>query len=252
MPQFRYDQSCPLARAAEILGERWTLLILRGLTVGPKRFVDLRGQLPGISSSVLSSRLESLEARNIIERFESPPPAPAALFRLTPLGEGLAPVLRELVRWGINLMQSEPSGPFIPEASLMLLECFSKREPCPELRIELEIVIDQVLAPVSIRANHDGVSIDRSRPALPLDTQRRARSNETVVRIDSGLLAALMRGHVSPVEAITAGASVEGDMEAFEALPSLFDLKETFAAAQKLDLAAPRSTSAPEQQGESQ
>ncbi len=76
---FRYAQFCPLACAAEILGERWTLLILRELFVGPQRFTDLRRRLPGISSSILATRLARLEERGIVARSSLAPPTPAAL-----------------------------------------------------------------------------------------------------------------------------------------------------------------------------
>ncbi|HSJ96046.1 MAG TPA: helix-turn-helix domain-containing protein, partial [Myxococcota bacterium] len=68
MSEFRYAQFCPLARAAEVLGERWTLLIVRELMVGPQRFSDLRRRLPGVSSSVLAERLDRLERRGIVRR----------------------------------------------------------------------------------------------------------------------------------------------------------------------------------------
>ncbi|MCH8132535.1 MAG: helix-turn-helix transcriptional regulator [Myxococcales bacterium] len=74
---FRYAQFCPLARAAEIVGERWTLLILRELLIGPKRFSDLQAPLAGVSSSVLADRLGKLTQRGVVRRRELPPPAAA-------------------------------------------------------------------------------------------------------------------------------------------------------------------------------
>ena len=75
MVEFRYAQFCPLARAAEVVGERWTLLIVRELLLGAKRFSDLRQPLAGVSSSVLADRLGRLEARGLVTRRETPPPA---------------------------------------------------------------------------------------------------------------------------------------------------------------------------------
>ena len=91
MARFRYDQFCPLACAAEIVGERWTLLVLRELLLGSQRFSDLKRRLPGLSSSILAERLERLEERWIVERQSSAPPTPAALYALTPLGRAFEP-----------------------------------------------------------------------------------------------------------------------------------------------------------------
>ena len=106
MPDHRYAQFCPIARAAEVLGERWTLLILRELFCGPQRFSDLARRLPGISSSVLAERLGRLEARGIAMRRELPPPAPATLYELTPLGSALEPLMLQLVRFGVRMLDA--------------------------------------------------------------------------------------------------------------------------------------------------
>ena len=86
MTDFRYAQFCPLARVAEIFGERWTLLIMRDLFVGPQRFSDLRRRLPGISASVLSQRLHRLETNGLVRRGTLPPPGRADIIELTELG----------------------------------------------------------------------------------------------------------------------------------------------------------------------
>jgi DNA-binding HxlR family transcriptional regulator len=103
-----YDQFCPAARALDVVGERWTFLIARDLLYGPRRYTDLARGLPGIGPGVLSGRLKSLEAAGVIARRELPPPAASTVYELTPLGEGLRPVLESLFAWGLNFMD-EPA-----------------------------------------------------------------------------------------------------------------------------------------------
>jgi DNA-binding HxlR family transcriptional regulator len=96
-----YDQHCPVARALDVIGERWTLLILRDLFRHPsRRFQDLRESLAGIAPNTLSARLKSLEADGIIERRFYAEHPPRADYQLTDKGRTLGPVLRVLHRWG--------------------------------------------------------------------------------------------------------------------------------------------------------
>lgn len=100
-----YGQYCALAKALDVVGDRWTLLIVRELlTQGPCRYTDLRRGLPGIATNLLADRLRELEEAGILWREEAPPPVAATLFHLTPRGAALEPVLLELGRWGAPLM----------------------------------------------------------------------------------------------------------------------------------------------------
>ncbi len=100
-----YDEYCSIAKALDLVGDRWTLLIVRELTLrGPSRYTDLRNGLPGIATNLLADRLRDLEDAGLVAREEAPPPVATTLFRLTPRGEGLRPVLDELMRWGLPLM----------------------------------------------------------------------------------------------------------------------------------------------------
>ena len=96
----RYGQRCSVARALDVIGERWTPLIVRELLTGPKRYTDLIDGLPGIGTNVLASRLGDLQAHGIVEKRTLPPPTPVAVYELTEAGRALAPVLRELRTWG--------------------------------------------------------------------------------------------------------------------------------------------------------
>ncbi|HME03986.1 MAG TPA: helix-turn-helix domain-containing protein [Solirubrobacteraceae bacterium] len=105
-----YGQYCALAKALDVVGDRWTLLIIRELLLrGPSRYTDLRNGLPGIATNLLADRLRELERAEIVAREDAPPPVASTLFRLTPRGEGLRPVLDELGRWGVPYMTEGPA-----------------------------------------------------------------------------------------------------------------------------------------------
>src|SRR3954471_8869036 len=95
-----YGQGCGTAHALDLVGDRWALLVVRELVLGPKRFTDLRAGLPGLGPDVLSQRLRDLEAAGIVERRTLAPPAAAKVYALTPRGAELEPVVLALGRWG--------------------------------------------------------------------------------------------------------------------------------------------------------
>jgi DNA-binding HxlR family transcriptional regulator len=95
-----YGDRCGIARALDTVGERWALLVVRELLLGPKRFTDLRAGLPGVSTDILSQRLRELEAAGVVRRGKLPPPAAARIYELTERGQALEPVILELGRWG--------------------------------------------------------------------------------------------------------------------------------------------------------
>lgn len=100
----RYEQYCGIARALEVVGERWTLLIVRELDSGPKRYTDILAGIPGIATDMLAARLRSLEENAIVARRMLPPPAASTVYELTERGRGLEPILRELGLWGLQLL----------------------------------------------------------------------------------------------------------------------------------------------------
>ncbi|ATY95165.1 helix-turn-helix transcriptional regulator [Streptomyces sp. KAI-26] len=95
-----YDQFCASARALDSVGDRWTLLIVRELLAGPRRYTDLHADLPGVSTDVLASRLKDMEQGGLAVRRKLPPPAAASVYELTERGHGLLPVLTALAEWG--------------------------------------------------------------------------------------------------------------------------------------------------------
>ncbi|HYD43807.1 MAG TPA: winged helix-turn-helix transcriptional regulator [Phenylobacterium sp.] len=114
-----YDDACGAAHALDLIGERWALLVMRELMLGPRRFSDLRAQLPGISANVLTQRLEGLEAAGIVRRARLAPPASVQVYELTEWGLEAEPILLHMGMWGARSPQHDPTLYFSP-ASLML------------------------------------------------------------------------------------------------------------------------------------
>jgi DNA-binding HxlR family transcriptional regulator len=115
-----YDQYCPVARALEFLGERWTLLVVRELMLGPRRFTDLMDDLPGISTNVLASRLKDLEDSGMVHKRVLPPPAGSTVYELTESSAGLAPVLVSMADWGMSLLDPPRKSETVPPRSIVL------------------------------------------------------------------------------------------------------------------------------------
>jgi DNA-binding HxlR family transcriptional regulator len=114
-----YDDACAAAHALDLVGERWALLVMRELMMGPKRFSDLRSSLPGISANVLTQRLEGLETAGVLTRRKLPPPVSAQVYELTPWGYESEPIFQALGRWAARSPSHDPTLPF-SAASLLL------------------------------------------------------------------------------------------------------------------------------------
>lgn len=104
-----FDQYCPMAHALTLVGERWSLLVVRELLKGPKRYTDLAAGLPGIGTNILAARLRQLEQAGVVRRRRLPPPAASTVYELTEYGAGLDEVLYALARWGARTLG--PPGP---------------------------------------------------------------------------------------------------------------------------------------------
>ena len=114
-----YDDACGTALALELIGERWSLLIVRELMFGARRFGELKGGLPGISANVLTQRLESMEAAGILVRRRLPSPANVQVYDLTDWGRESEPAIRELGRWAARSPRHDPFA-FMSTASAMV------------------------------------------------------------------------------------------------------------------------------------
>jgi DNA-binding HxlR family transcriptional regulator len=115
-----YGQYCGVARALELVGERWALLIVRDLLVGPKRYTDLRAGLPKIPTNVLATRLKELESAGLVERHVQPRPSGAIVYELTPYGLDLEPVVLALGRWGARSLGELRPGEIATADSLVM------------------------------------------------------------------------------------------------------------------------------------
>lgn len=100
------EQYCPIARALDVLGGRWTLLILRELAIGDQRFTDLRNHLPGIAPTLLTQRLRAMADEGLVESKELPPPAARSVYAITSRGREAIPVMRALAKWGMPLLEA--------------------------------------------------------------------------------------------------------------------------------------------------
>jgi DNA-binding HxlR family transcriptional regulator len=110
-PRRLYDDACGAAHALDLVGERWALLVMRELMLGPKRFGELRADLPGISANVLTQRLEGLEGAGVLVRRKLPPPASVQVYELTPWGYESEPIFQTLGRWAARSPSHDPSLP---------------------------------------------------------------------------------------------------------------------------------------------
>jgi DNA-binding HxlR family transcriptional regulator len=117
-----YGDRCGIARALDVVGERWALLVVRELLLGPKRFTDLRSGLPNIGPDVLAQRLRELEGNGIVVRRKLPPPAPAQVYELTERGQELEPVVLGLGRWGSRAPVPSEDAPLGPDAAMLALK----------------------------------------------------------------------------------------------------------------------------------
>lgn len=116
-----YDDACGTALALEFVGERWALLIIRELLLGPRRFGELRSGLAGVSANVLTQRLQGLEAAGVLTRETLPPPANVQVYALTPWGYEAEPIVMALGRWALRSPAHDPSLPFSRVALMLAL-----------------------------------------------------------------------------------------------------------------------------------
>jgi DNA-binding HxlR family transcriptional regulator len=138
-----YDDPCGIARALDCVGERWALLVVRELLLGPKRFTDLRTGLAIASPNVLSQRLRELEACHVLQRRVLPPPSGAVVYELTAWGRELEPVLLSLARWGSRSAVSSERELSVDALLIALQTTFDPaRGEIGKARVELRIGAD--------------------------------------------------------------------------------------------------------------
>ena len=208
-----YDDGCAAAHALDLVGERWALLIVRELLLGPKRFTDLKAGLPGASPNVLVQRLRGLEEAGVVRRRKLPPPAASRVYEVTDWGMELEPVLTGLGRWGAR-SPSKPRDAAMGVDSLVLYfrTMFDSR-PAEGLaaRYELRLGEDRFRAEIA-----DG-RFEMSRGS--------AERPDAIIETDPATLAGLVYGDRTAAEALRSGdLKVTGDQSAVERFPFLSPL----------------------------
>jgi DNA-binding HxlR family transcriptional regulator len=143
MPKKRsYSDPCGVARALDLIGERWALLVVRDLVLGPKRFTDLRAGLPHIGPDVLSQRLRELEQAGLVVRETLAPPAASRVYRLTTRGAALEPVILELGRWGSQAPFPAAHGELRPDSLALALKTTFSPAAAGSLELTVALVLD--------------------------------------------------------------------------------------------------------------
>lgn len=216
MNDFRYPQFCPFARVAEILGQRWTLLVLRNMSAGPQRFSDLKAGLRGVSTSVLAGRLDELCDRGLLRQRKLDPPAAATVYEMTEVGMALAPAMMELARFGARFMEPPQPGDQIEIGwARSALVLFKRWDSSPPVALEIRIAEGDDDLVVTVRGGPDGTSVENT-SGQPVDA---------CLRLPPAILVSALLGHFAMGDAIADGRiELDGQRSAAEALPELFDL----------------------------
>jgi DNA-binding HxlR family transcriptional regulator len=202
-----YGQYCAIAKSLDVIGDRWTLLIVRELLLrGPCRYTDLRNGLPGIATNLLAERLRDLEEAGVVSREEAPPPIATTLFKLTSRGEELAPVLRDLLRWGMPLMEGGPAADDVFRSQWMKWPAemaLADRDPdAPPVTIQVLADEEQAL----LEASEGSVRFALGRVDDP----------DAVLRGPAHTILALLTGHVDLDRAGTMGVEYDGERGVLE------------------------------------
>jgi DNA-binding HxlR family transcriptional regulator/putative sterol carrier protein len=212
MGEHRYQQYCALARALGLVGDRWTLLIVRELRPGPRRFTDLIDGLPGISRKLLTERLRDLEGAGIIARRELPPPAARQVYELTDDGRDLATAMAPLIAWGARRMgDRQPGESFRARWPAVAMVGLADREAARGISETYQYLIGDSAFHFIV----DDGSIEVR--------DGRAEDSSVVVTTDEETWADIATGKTTASTAAAAGAlRVEGDRQAAKRLGKIF------------------------------
>lgn len=164
MKQRSYRQSCHIAYALDVLGERWTLLIIRELLLGPKSFGKLLEHLEGMGTNLLTKRLGELVQRNILKKRNVPEDARKKQYSLTELGRALEPLMRELILWG-NQIEANDQDTYHGEWDLIAMRLLYQKNLAPEINDIVRIKTPET--DLLIKVDQDGLSFPESHPGAP-------------------------------------------------------------------------------------
>jgi DNA-binding HxlR family transcriptional regulator len=215
-----YCDACAAAHALDLVGERWALLVVRELLLGPKRFTDLRAGLPNASPNVLAQRLRELEGAGVVRRRKLPPPAASRVYELTQWGEELEPVIIGLGRWGVRSASRPRDAELSIDSLILSFRTMFDPQAADGLRASYELVLgeDRFSAEVV-----DGrFEVERGTADRP----------DATIETDPGTLAALVYEGRPLDEALRSGdIKIEGEESAVERFLGLFPLPEPAAPA---------------------
>jgi DNA-binding HxlR family transcriptional regulator len=210
-----YCDGCAAAHALDLVGERWALLVVRELLLGPKRFTDLRAGLPGVSPNVLAQRLRELERAGVVRRRKLPPPAASKVYELTEWGMELEPVVVSLGRWGAR----SPSRPLDAELGVDSLVLSFRTMFDPRAAEGLVASYELVLGEDRFRAEVADGRFEIARGS--------ADRPDAIIEAEAGALTALVYEGRPLAEALGSGeVKIEGDRSAVERFLTLFPLPE--------------------------
>jgi DNA-binding HxlR family transcriptional regulator len=209
-----YDDACGTAHAMELVGERWSLLIVRELILGPRRFGDLKASLKGISANVLTQRLESLEAAGVLTRRKLPPPASVQVYELTPWGLEAEEAIKSLGRWAARSPDHDPTLPLSPVSFMLSMRTMFAADLAKGMDLSIGFVIGEEAFRARVK---DGrLTAERGEAEAP----------DAVVAASAEELAGFLY-----VDAPLAEGAVSGDADALARYASLFGLPEKACAA---------------------
>ncbi len=212
-----YADACGIARALDLVGERWALMIVRELLLGPKRFTDVRAGLPHLSADVLAQRLRELEEAGLVLHHRLPPPAASQVYELTSRGRALEPVLTELGRWGGTFAPPPPDGCGMSlDAHILSMRTLFD----PELAGDLD-------ARVELRLGEDRFHADVAGGTFAIDRERGhgAPAPDATIATDPPTLIAVLHGHRPIADALRAGdLTITGDKALAKRFLRLFPL----------------------------
>jgi DNA-binding HxlR family transcriptional regulator len=211
----RYRDACGAAQGLDLVGERWTLLVVRELLLGPKRFTDLRAGLPGISSNILADRLEMLEMSGVARRRTLPPPAGSKVYELTDWGKDLEAVVAAIGRWGVRSPWRSEDDEIGVDGLMVSFRTMFDPGAAGDLEARYEVVLGgQVFG---IEVGDGSIRVYRGAPADP----------DARIETDVDTLGALVYEGGDLDEALRSGEiEIEGDRSAVERLTGLFPLPE--------------------------
>jgi DNA-binding HxlR family transcriptional regulator len=207
-----YGQYCALARALDVVGERWTLLVVRDLIMGPKRFTDLLEGLPGIGRNLLVARLRHLEAVGLVRRAILAPPAASRVYELTDDGRSLAVALGPLTRWGARRLGERTERElFRPGWMAMAMTAGADLEATRGVHAIYQLEVDGEIWHLRV---DDGIVEPRAAPADRPDL---------VIRMDTATLVDIVANATSPIQAAATGRlMIDGPPEAFTQCIAIF------------------------------